>query len=71
MTSYTAETSNATNTVTATGADDAEVEITVNDTAHTSGTAATWEEGENTVTVTVTKTGLTSRTYTVTVTKSE
>ena len=71
VTSYTATTSNATNTVTATGADDAEVAITVNEDEHTSGNSATWSAGENTVTVVASKSGLTSRTYTVTVTKTE
>lgn len=71
VTSYTATTSNATNTVTATGADDAEVTITVNEDEHTSGNSATWSAGENTVTVVASKSGLTSKTYSVTVTKTE
>ena len=43
--------------------------IKVNDEAHTSGTAATWEVGENTVEVTCTGTGMDTQVYTVTVTK--
>ena len=68
---YTASTSNASNTVTATGANDADVAITVNGTAHTSGQAATWNTGANVVTIVVSKTGLASTAYTVTVTKAE
>ena len=69
-TTYTASTSNASDTVSATGADGATVAITVNSTAHTSGTAATWNSGSNTVSITASKSGLTSTTYTVTVTKA-
>lgn len=70
-TSYTAETSNATNTITATAADeDAGVAITVNGNSLTNGSSASWEDGENTVIVTVTNDG-SSKTYTVVVTKSE
>lgn len=43
----------------------------VNDEDHTSGTAATWEAGENAVTVACTGTDMTPTTYTVTVTKEE
>jgi hypothetical protein len=57
--------------VTATAADDeATVAITVNGSEHISGQAATWESGENTVTIVVTK-GTSSKTYTITVTKEE
>lgn len=45
--------------------------IKVNDAAHTSGTAATWETGENTVEVTCTGTDMDTQVYTVTVTKTE
>jgi len=70
-TAYTATTTNATNTITAVAADtEATVAITVNGSAHTSGQAATWETGENTVSIAVTK-GTASKTYTVTVTKTE
>ena len=70
-TAYTAATTNATNTITAVAADaGATVAITVNGSAHTSGQAATWEDGENTVSIAVTN-GTASKTYTVTVTKTE
>jgi len=71
-TSYTAATTDATNTVTATPADaGAQVEIKVGDEEIQNGTAATWAAGSNTVTVTVTaEDGTTTKTYTVTVTKS-
>jgi len=68
--SYTAATTNATNTVTATAADpDAAVTITNGSTPVTNGAVATWEAGENTLTVVVTS-GVLTKTYTVTVTKS-
>lgn len=68
--SYTANTTNATNTITAT-AEDPEAEITImnGETPVTNGTAATWTEGPNTVTITV-KNGTAQKVYTVTVTKS-
>ena len=69
-TSYTASTSNASDTVSATAANGASVAIEVNGTAVSSGSSASWNTGTNTVTVTVSKTGLTSTTYTVTVTKA-
>jgi hypothetical protein len=64
VTSYTAETTNATNTITATVSQGGTATIEVNGTEISNGEAATWVEGENTVTVTVGNT-----TYTVTVTK--
>ncbi len=68
---YTAATTNATNTITATAADaQAEVAITVNGSAHTNGQAATWETGDNVVRIVVTN-GNATKAYTVTVTKSE
>lgn len=68
-TEYSAETSNATNTVTATPEDDAaEVAILNGETPITSGTAATWADGANTVTITVTN-GEAEKVYTVIVTK--
>lgn len=68
-TEYTASTSNATNTITATAADNtAAVAITVNGNSLTNGTSATWETGENNVAVTVTK-GSMTKTYTAIVTK--
>lgn len=69
VTSYTVTTENNTNTVTAAATDeDATVSIEVNGTALTSGSAATWNAGANTVEVKVTNGGC-SKTYTVTVTK--
>lgn len=69
-TAYTASTSNATDTVSAVGASGTTVSIKVNGTTHTSGTAATWNAGSNTIAITVSKSGFTTTTYTVTVTKS-
>jgi hypothetical protein len=68
---YTAATTNATNMVTATPADDgALVAIDLNSgTAVTNGAAATWTAGTNTLTITVTN-GAYTQTYTVVVTKS-
>lgn len=69
ITAYTAETSNATNAITATAADEnAGVSITVNGDSLTNGSSATWEDGENTVVIIVTNGG-SSKTYTVIVTK--
>lgn len=68
--SYTATTTNATNTITATPEDpEAEVTILNGETPVTNGTAATWKEGQNTVTITVTN-GTAQKVYTVVVTKS-
>ena len=68
-TAYMAETSNATNAITATAADEnAGVSITVNGDSLTNGSSATWEDGENTVVIIVTNGG-SSKTYTVIVTK--
>lgn len=68
--SYTATTTNATNTITATPTDsNATVAITVGTTAVENGSSATWATGSNTVTVVVTN-GDETKTYTVTVTKS-
>ena len=70
VTEYTAATSNATNTITATLNDNtADAVITVNGDSLTNGGSATWETGENTVVITVTK-GVSSKKYTVIVTKS-
>lgn len=76
-TTYTASTTNATNTVTATPANaGAKVVITNKGTAGDAveipnGTAATWQAGTNTLTITVTaEDGTTTKAYTVTVTKS-
>lgn len=68
--SYTANTTNATNAITATPEDDeATVTILNGDTPVSNGAAATWAEGANTVTITV-KNGTVQKVYTVTVTKS-
>lgn len=70
VTEYTAATTNATNTITATLNDDtADAVITVNGDSLTNGGSASWETGENTVNITVTK-GTSSKKYTVIVTKS-
>ena len=68
---YTAETSAASNVVTAIAADDdATVEITLGaSTTVTNGSPAAWASGENTLTIVVTNDDVT-RTYTVKVTKS-
>lgn len=69
-TAYAVATSNATNKVTAVAADPkATIEIKVGTTAVENGSAATWAAGSNTLTVKVTS-GDTTKTYTVTVTKS-
>ena len=67
---YSAETSNASDTVTATANNSgATVSISNNGTPVTSGTGASWTEGVNTLSVTVTAAnGINSRTYTVQVT---
>lgn len=69
-TEYTANTTNATNTITATPEDEsAEVTILNGETPVTNGSAATWNEGANTVTITV-ENGTAQKVYTVTVTKT-
>lgn len=70
VTSYTAATTDSTNTITATASDNSATVVIKNgsDTV-TSGSAATWTAGANAVTVTVTKGGYT-KTYNITVTKS-
>ena len=70
ITNYTATTTSASGTVSATAADSASATILVNGSAHTSGQSASWSSGTNTVVVSVTKSGYISRTYTVTVTKT-
>jgi len=68
--SYTAETTNATNTITAVATDEnASIVITVGETTVVNGQAATWASGANTLSVVVTN-GSQAKTYTVTVTKS-
>lgn len=69
-TEYTATTSNNTNKITATATDEeATVEIESDDASIAADGTATWETGENVVTITVTNGGQ-SKVYTVTVTKS-
>ena len=69
---YTASTSNATNTITAIPDNAAAaVKVEVNGNEIDNGTAAAWNNGENTVKVTVTaEDGKATKPYTVTVTKS-
>lgn len=70
VTEYTATTSNSTNKITATAADEtATVTIASKDATIADDGTATWAEGDNIVTVTVTL-GTNSNVYTVTVTKS-
>jgi len=74
VTAYTATTTNASNKVTATAADDtATIEIKNGTTEVANGSNASWSTGENVLTIKVTDgTGPTlEKTYTVTVTKSE
>ena len=71
VTEYTATTSNNTNKVTATPTDPAaEVVIMLGDTEVTNGGNATWEAGENELTITVSG-GAPDTVYTVTVTKED
>lgn len=70
MTEYTASTTNATNKITATPEDEgAELTIMVGETEIENEGTATWEDGENTLTIDVVN-GEETETYTVTVTKS-
>ena len=71
-TTYTATTTNASNAITATPADAGSViEIAVGGKSVDNGSAVTWSTGANTVEVKVTAAdGTTTKTYTVTVTKS-
>ena len=65
---YTTTTENATNTVTATAEAGTDIVITVNGNSLTNGSAATWDTGENIVSIQLASaTGM--NTYTVTVTK--
>lgn len=69
---YTASTEAATTTITATPANaGAKIEVKVGTKVIENGKAATWADGENTVTINVTaEDGTNTKTYTVTVTKS-
>lgn len=71
-TSYTATTTNATNTINAIPADaGAAIAVQVGDDEIDNGSAAAWSSGSNTVTINVTAAdGKAKKTYTVTVTKS-
>ena len=67
---YTAETTDDSNTVTATSSDPyASISIMLGETEIENGSAATWGEGDNVLTITVSG-GAPDTTYTVTVTKS-
>lgn len=68
VTEYTATTTNEADKVTATATDaDAEIAILLGETPVTNGGNATWSEGENTLTITVSEYGGETE-YTVTVT---
>lgn len=71
-TTYTASTSNNTNTITAIPANAAAaIKVEVNDTEINNGTAAVWNSGSNEVKITVTaEDGTTDKEYTITVTKN-
>ena len=70
MTEYTADTTNATNKITATPTDEnATVTILNGETEITNGSSASWTVGENVLTITV-ENGGESTTYTVTVTRA-
>lgn len=71
-TTYTAATTNATNAVNAVPADaGATIEVTLNGTEVANGSALSWTDGSNTLTIKVTaEDGTTTKEYTVTVTKS-
>lgn len=67
---YAVATTDATNTVTATADSGVQISATVNGNAYTLGDAVTWDTGDNTVVITASKSGYTSTSYTVVVTKS-
>lgn len=67
---YTADTTAASNVLTATAADSATATIMVNGASHTSGNAASWEAGDNLVVITVSKDGMLATAYTIAVDKS-
>ena len=67
---YAVATTDATNTVTATADSGLQISATVNGNAYTLGDVATWDTGDNTVVITASKSGYTSTSYTVVVTKS-
>ena len=67
---YTATLSAASDTITVAAADSATAHITVNGTEVTSGASASFNTGNNTVNITVSKAGMLSTTYLVTVVRS-
>jgi hypothetical protein len=67
---YAVATTDATNTVTATADSGVQISATVNGNAYTLGDAVTWDTGDNNVVITASKSGYTSTSYTVVVTKS-
>lgn len=67
---YTTSVTGSSSTITATAETGATAAITVNGTAVTSGSSASWNTGSNLVVITVTKSGSLSTTYTIGVTKS-
>lgn len=67
---YTAATTNETDTVTATAAEGLTIALELNDVALENGSAATWTAGPNSLVVTVSNAIGNSEEYTVTVTKS-
>ena len=67
---YSAETEADSNVITATGATGTTVAIKVNGVDHTSGEAATWGDGNNSVQVTVSRPGYITTTYAITVVKA-
>ena len=70
VTEYSVSTTNATNTVTATAAyEDATIQILNGETPVNNGSAATWSDGVNILTIKVIN-GTVEKTYTVTVTKA-
>lgn len=69
VTTYTASTTNASDTITAAGTSGATITIKNGTTDVTNGGSATWSTGSNTVTVKISKDS-SEKTYTVTVTKS-
>ena len=68
---YTTSTTNASDAVAATGETGSTVVVKVNGSIITNGSAPTWETGNNSVQITVSKNGLATSTYAVTVVKSE
>jgi Skp family chaperone for outer membrane proteins len=68
---YTGSTSEDAGLITATGETGATVAIKVNGVALTNGEAASWNDGNNNVTITVTKSGYLAGTYAITVVKAQ